>query len=292
MFDNTARLGGEDGGEKYLVYKHTSPTGLIYIGITNRTAEQRWNNGNGYYCNKRFYKDIKKYGWNNFKHEILIEGLTKDEALSQEKQLIEEYRSSDPRHGYNILPDGYYTKETFDNVDPQYKNTWRLDEEWRLVDGTDDYYVSSRGRMKRGKRLKKIKVDPEGYCRCYIGNKKPRVHRLVAAAFIPNPDNLPVVDHIDGDKTNNNVENLRWCTVQENTQAAYDLGLNSGSKVSSILVLDPNDEAYLYDNQIAASRATGISKMGISKIVRGVETQRKGYRFFRCNDIHDYREKV
>lgn len=165
------------------------------------------------------------------------------------------------------------------------------DEEWRLIDGTDDYYVSNRGRMKRGKRLKKIRVDEEGYCRCYIGAKKPRVHRLVAAAFIPNPDNLPVVDHIDGNKTNNNVENLRWCTVQENTQAAYDMGLNNGSCVRDIMIYDTNTEKFsLCGSQVEASKMTGVSVINVSKVVRGIKNQNKGFKFFRCNDFMDYRE--
>lgn len=65
--------------------------------------------------------------------------------------------------------------------------------------------------------------NKDGYCKVSLSKRgdKPKqylVHRLVAEAFIPNPDNLPVVDHIDEDKTNNHVSNLRWCTHAQNAE--------------------------------------------------------------------------
>jgi len=62
------------------------------------------------------------------------------------------------------------------------------------------------------------------------------VHRLVAKAFIPNPDNLPEVNHIDGDPFNNNVSNLEWCTHSDNIQHAYDTGLmNKEKKLNKVV---------------------------------------------------------
>lgn len=57
------------------------------------------------------------------------------------------------------------------------------------------------------------------------------VHRLVAQAFIPNPDNLPQVNHIDGQKLNNNLENLEWCTREYNVRHSYKIGLNPSKKL-------------------------------------------------------------
>ena len=65
---------------KWCVYKHTSPSGKIYIGITCQNPNRRWRNGEGYKKNKYFYRAIQKYGWNNFQHEVIEEGLTEKDA--------------------------------------------------------------------------------------------------------------------------------------------------------------------------------------------------------------------
>jgi len=87
----------------YCVYKHESPSGKVYIGITCRRPEKRWQNGRGYLYshNDHFYHAIKKYGWNNFKHEILLTGLTKEQACKEEIRLIAMYDATNPLYGYN-----------------------------------------------------------------------------------------------------------------------------------------------------------------------------------------------
>ena len=86
----------------YTVYCHTNNiNGKKYIGITAVKPEYRWNHGNGY-RHQVFEKAIKKYGWENFSHEILFEGLTKEEAELQEIALIRQYNTQDSKYGYNI----------------------------------------------------------------------------------------------------------------------------------------------------------------------------------------------
>lgn len=170
------------------------------------------------------------------------------------------------------------------------------EEEWKQIDwieGADDYYISSLGRFKRGKKLRKQSTDLDGYKRCNIGKNKYRVHRLVAMAFIPNPDNLPIIDHIDGNKTNNNKENLRWVDYSTNTQAAYDLGLNqTGGRKKDIISLDSDGNGAIYESQVEASKYTGVPSNQISKVCRGVEKTAGGYRFFSLNSFIDYRVKT
>ena len=84
-----------------VVYKHTNlENGLVYYGITDN-YDNRWDNGKGYQSNKQFWDDIVKYGWKNFKHEIIKSGLTRDEAKFLEALLIQETKSYLPEIGYN-----------------------------------------------------------------------------------------------------------------------------------------------------------------------------------------------
>lgn len=85
----------------YVVYKHTTPSGKVYIGITKQKPERRWQNGNGYKDNEHFYRAILKYGWGNIKHEIVCTGLNKWQACRVEQSLIKYFDSTNPDKGYN-----------------------------------------------------------------------------------------------------------------------------------------------------------------------------------------------
>ena len=87
--------------DNYCVYVHTCPNGKVYVGITCKNVSVRWRNGNGYKSNEHFFNAIVKYGWDNIRHEILFDGLPKEEACQKEIELISEYRSNDRRYGYN-----------------------------------------------------------------------------------------------------------------------------------------------------------------------------------------------
>jgi len=86
---------------KYLVYKHTSPSGKVYIGMTKQTAEGRWKKGFGYQSSPHFWNAIQKYGWDNFSHEVLHKELSADDACELEQKLIAEYNAMDRQFGYN-----------------------------------------------------------------------------------------------------------------------------------------------------------------------------------------------
>lgn len=91
----------------YIVYKHENLVNhKIYIGITCNAPKRRWKAGSGYNHNVYFYNAIKKYGWDNFKHDVLYENLTKEQAEEIEIRLIKKYNSTNKEKGYNIHPGG------------------------------------------------------------------------------------------------------------------------------------------------------------------------------------------
>lgn len=163
-------------------------------------------------------------------------------------------------------------------------------QEWREL---TDYYASDQGRLCHfinGKyHLLKMSKDKDGYFICYIGKKRRKVHRIIASTFVEVPQDIEkaVVDHIDAQKTNNNVSNLRWVTFQENTQSAYDKGLIGERRMMKILAVDKEENAVLYKNQRIASEATGVDGKSISQVVRGLNKSASGYRFVRINNFKD-----
>lgn len=106
------------------------------------------------------------------------------------------------------------------------------EENWKLVNEVSklkikgEYYISDKGNFYStfSKRCIKPQKDHKGYYYVEIGRKKYKVHRLVAKYFLPNPNNLPQVNHIDCDKSNNNVTNLEWVTNRENYEHALKMG--------------------------------------------------------------------
>lgn len=100
-----------------------------------------------------------------------------------------------------------------------------LDKEWKVLNYKSKKYVT----VKMKSKILKCSISHCGYKQAQLSKNgkivSKTIHRLVAEAFIPNPDNLPCVNHIDCNKMNNNVDNLEWCTYSYNEKHAFKNGL-------------------------------------------------------------------
>lgn len=116
----------------YCVYVHTFPNGKMYVGITCTAPERRWRpDGSGYRKQRVIYNAIKKYGWNNVKHEIVASNLTKDEACNFEMLLIEHLKTNQHEFGYNVdnggQTSGSHSEETLAKMSKSMKYRWKHD---------------------------------------------------------------------------------------------------------------------------------------------------------------------
>lgn len=178
-------------------------------------------------------------------------------------------------------------------------------EQWKYIEGHEnEYLVSNFGRIasiprKRTKGgLLKPQIGKWGYEHVCIREKGKyklhKVHRLVAKAFLPNPKNFPQVNHINGIKTDNRVENLEWCSAKHNSKEAHRLGLQNPSdkqkeiarkiclEQKSIKVIAiKSGYSEVFDSISEAGRQLNISPSCISRVIKGLRCQANGYRFER-----------
>lgn len=164
-----------------------------------------------------------------------------------------------------------------------------------MIDTSGNVYscIVGRGKLARNsgspQRVLKQVLDTTGYYIVSLTDGKVKrnrsIHRLLALAYIPNPNNLPHVNHIDGNKTNNNLDNLEWTSVLDNTQHAIRIGLTNPMSdercpnKAAVNQYEADGETLIatFGSLHDAGRETGVAWQNISKVVRGVRPRAGGY---------------
>lgn len=158
---------------------------------------------------------------------------------------------------------------------------------WRQIENAPRYSVSDTGNVMAN--ASGIILKPKlcfGYPEVFLFDGKKYsyelVHRLIAKAFIPNPEAKPEVNHIDGHRDNNEISNLEWCTRDENLRHAYETGLTpfdtSSKSVVCWLEGKPMERKYFHSIYRAA-RAMKISQGNICMVCKGQRPLASGYVF-------------
>lgn len=152
-----------------------------------------------------------------------------------------------------------------------------MKEIWKPVDGYEEYMVSSKGRI-----AKILKGDSNGKGYRFIkfsDNKRIYKHQLVARAFIPNPNNYSIINHIDGNKDNNDVKNLEWCNYSHNCKEAYRLGLHIPKGIPVVQKTLDGKFIKKWSSMREAERETGVAYECISRCCKGKLKTSGGYKW-------------
>lgn len=157
------------------------------------------------------------------------------------------------------------------------------------------YTISESGDVMNSNRKKpvKAKIDRYGYLRLGIHNgfgkrKWFTIHRLVALTYIPNPNNLPCVNHIDGNKLNNHVSNLEWISVLENVRHSWRIGKSKHSSLATQRLLERTQKKVKqfdlngifikeWNGIREAERGTKSNSSRIIKVCKGIFKQHHGF---------------
>lgn len=174
-------------------------------------------------------------------------------------------------------------------------------EVWKVLEGFGGQYsVSNLGKIRSNYRwhinpktkeryLKERELvmvpnlSKNGYFRIKLSDRKIHpLHRLVAGAFCPNPENKKYVNHIDGNKENNSCDNLEWVTVQENNQHAWDTGLNHSTGSVERLAkhwtfVSPSQEVVEIYNLSNFCRENSLTKTLMLRVSTGYQKHHKGW---------------
>ena len=248
----------------YIVYKHTNIiNNKSYIGITRYgdNPNRRWKNGYGYIENDKFFQDIIQFGWNNFTHEILKNGLDELSALKYEQYYIEQYNSIE--NGYNnVSSSGSLSQESRDKISQALTGIKRETSSInKQMQTKQQRYGTSRGIHYLGSNIKKVKCNETGDIfasiaeanrwanTCKVG-ECCNGHRLHAG--------IHPITH----------EQLSWSFANDNDEISIVCEEDRKEKkiIHKIVCIETKK---IYENASEASRDTGVAICNILRVCKG-----------------------
>lgn len=163
--------------------------------------------------------------------------------------------------------------------------------QWKSIKDFENYEVSTTGQVRRNNKVLNPGIGAGYLIVCLSKHglyKTKRVHRLVAETFLPNPANLPAVNHKDGIKTNNELNNLEWCSHSHNINHAHANNLvGSVNYINIIIATDAAQNISVYKNISEASKSIGVPDgfSNIAKCCKGERPTAYGYSWKYASDL-------
>lgn len=259
---------------EYTVYKHTAPNGKVYIGITGQKPEYRWNNGNGYIENKHFYSAIRSYKWENFKHDILETGLTKEQACAKEIELIAKYDSANREKGYNNSTGGECSAlGTHHSIETRRK----------IGESNKGKHLSAETRQKIGEANKGKKPSAECIRKSIETHKgkhlsaehRQKISEAIKGVNNPNYDKHPSAE--TRQKISESLKgNIPWnkgkhLSQEERRKVSESL---KGKTTKAVICVETGT---LYSSVTEAAKSIGIAKSNITAVCRHRREKAGGY---------------
>lgn len=152
-------------------------------------------------------------------------------------------------------------------------------ENWKPIEGFEGYEVSDQGNVRSPRKTLKQFPNGRGYPRVAFAHKFWLVHRLVATAFVDNPNGYPIVNHKDESKTNNRADNLEWCTYKYNSNYGNAPFRSSEKARMPVIQTLPNGEEIRWDSLRAIERELGFNHRNISQACKGYYKKAYGYKW-------------
>lgn len=305
-------------GGSYCVYRHTTPNGKVYFGITCQAPEARFSNGYGYKDNEHFYRAILKYGWENITHDILYKGLSQDDASSKEIELISKYDTINPLYGYNKTSGGYagytYSEDTRRKKSECAKRMWERPEYRadftkrmsgknnpmckKVFTEEDRKTFSEMGKRSKGRPMSEETKKKLSEARKKQGNFRQGTRHTEETKRKISESNKGKTASVSMEARQKISKALTGITRSEETRRKMSIAQKGVSRQrpdvsKAVEQVDKTTGSVIarYCSMTAASEETGANKTGISRCCRGDIRSSNGY-VWRYADKHNRRRET